>query len=91
MLASQLGAPISHISEQKGADLLAIKKRLGLPDIRFDELLDKQEQAAHPELQNSIAPISNPGELPTVRLSKSDMDAIVKAVTDAVVTAIGKK
>jgi len=31
MLASQLGAPISYISEQKGSDLLAIKKKLGLP------------------------------------------------------------
>ena len=36
MLASQLGSPISYISESKGSDLLAIKKRLGLPDVRFD-------------------------------------------------------
>ena len=36
MLAAQLGAPISHISEQQGADLLAIKKKLGVPDPRFD-------------------------------------------------------
>jgi L-fuculose-phosphate aldolase len=36
MLAAQLGAPITYISEQQGADLPAIKKKLGLPDARFD-------------------------------------------------------
>src|SRR5438105_4656532 len=36
MLAAQLGAPISHISQENAADLLAIKKRLGLPDERHD-------------------------------------------------------
>ena len=36
MLASQLGVPISQISEKHTADLLAIKKTLGLPDARFD-------------------------------------------------------
>lgn len=37
MLASQLGAPVSYISREKVADLLAIKKRLGLPDPRYDD------------------------------------------------------
>ena len=36
MLAPQLGAPITHIPQDKAADLLAIKKRLGLPDSRLD-------------------------------------------------------
>ncbi|MFZ1085064.1 MAG: class II aldolase/adducin family protein [Terracidiphilus sp.] len=36
LIASQLGAPISYISEQKGIELLAIKKKLGLADARFD-------------------------------------------------------
>ena len=35
MLAAQMGAPISHISEEHASDLLAIKKKLGLPDSRF--------------------------------------------------------
>jgi L-fuculose-phosphate aldolase len=39
MLAAQMGAPISLISEGHASDLLAIKKKLGLPDSRF---------AAHP-------------------------------------------
>ncbi len=36
-LARQLGAPISHIPEGKGPDLMARKKRMGLPDARFDQ------------------------------------------------------
>ena len=37
MLAAQLGAPISYIPDQQGADLLAMKKDFGLPDVRFDQ------------------------------------------------------
>jgi L-fuculose-phosphate aldolase len=38
MLAAQLGAPLSQLSQQQGLDLLAFKKRLAmpLPDERFD-------------------------------------------------------
>ena len=36
MLAAQLGAPISRISGEHASELLAIKKKLGLPDIRID-------------------------------------------------------
>jgi L-fuculose-phosphate aldolase len=39
ILASQLGVPISQISEKHTSDLLAIKKTLGLPDARFDASL----------------------------------------------------
>ncbi|MGB0063658.1 MAG: class II aldolase/adducin family protein, partial [Terracidiphilus sp.] len=35
MLAAQMGAPIAHISEEHASDLLAIKKKLGLPDSRL--------------------------------------------------------
>ena len=31
-----MGAPISHITPDKAADLLAIKKKLGLPDPRHE-------------------------------------------------------
>ena len=36
-LARQLGAPIANIPESKGTDLMARKKRMGLPDARFDQ------------------------------------------------------
>jgi L-fuculose-phosphate aldolase len=35
LLAARLPTPITHIPEQKGADLLAVKRNLGLPDARF--------------------------------------------------------
>jgi L-fuculose-phosphate aldolase len=35
MIARQLGTPINEIPADKIADLLAIKKRLGLPDPRL--------------------------------------------------------
>jgi L-fuculose-phosphate aldolase len=36
MLAAQLGAPLTRIPPEKVSLLLAIKKRLGLPDVRLD-------------------------------------------------------
>lgn len=44
MIASQMGAPISRFSEKHEDDLLAMKKRLGLPDIRFDTSRMKKRQ-----------------------------------------------
>ena len=35
LIAGQLGAPISRFSDRQASDLLAIKKRMGLPDARF--------------------------------------------------------
>src|SRR5512146_802058 len=37
MLAASLGTPIVEIEREKVGDLLNIKKRLGLPDCRFDD------------------------------------------------------
>jgi L-fuculose-phosphate aldolase len=37
MLASTLGTPIVEIAREKVGDLLEMKKKLGLPDCRFDE------------------------------------------------------
>ncbi|HLV89004.1 MAG TPA: class II aldolase/adducin family protein [Candidatus Sulfotelmatobacter sp.] len=45
MLAAQLGAPVSYIGRDKVGDLLAIKKRLGLPDPRFEEFALRQEES----------------------------------------------
>jgi L-fuculose-phosphate aldolase len=46
LIASQLGAPISRISEKHLDDLLAMKKekKLDLPDIRFDAQRTKKRQ-----------------------------------------------
>ncbi len=91
MIASQLGAPISHISEQKGADLLAIKKRLGLPDARFDTSKMKECQLSELEVPNPIALTPSASECRPGRPTEADLEALVKSVTDAVMGAMGTK
>jgi len=41
LLAAQIGAPIKRIPSEKIAGLLDIKRKLGLPDARFDKLEDR--------------------------------------------------
>jgi L-fuculose-phosphate aldolase len=97
MLAAQLGAPISYISEQHGTDLLAIKKKLGLPDIRFDASRMKECQLSDPEIPGSIALEPTPcdgyahrGD-GAVAASGADLEALVKSVTDAVMEGLGSR
>ncbi len=93
MLARQMGAPISYISEEQGSDLLAIKKKLGLPDIRFDASSMKAGQSSPPEAPRSIAaePAScdSPSGSGSV-LSSGDLEALVKSVTAEVLKAMGR-
>jgi L-fuculose-phosphate aldolase len=91
MLAAQLGVPISHISEQQGSDLLAIKKKLGLPDIRFDTSRMKECQLSDLEVPGSIALTPTPCDGPTGRTPEADLETLVKSVTDAVMGAIAGK
>ena len=84
MLAAQLGVPISYISEQKGADLLAIKKKLGLPDIRFDTSRMKECQLSDLEVPGSIALTPSPCDGSTGKPAEADLEILVKSVTDAV-------
>ena len=88
MLASQLGAPISHISEQQGSDLLTIKKRLGLPDVRFDASKLKECQLSDLEMPGSIALMPNPCWQNGSSPSEKDLEALVRSVTDAVMETI---
>jgi L-fuculose-phosphate aldolase len=82
MLAAQLGSPLSHISETKAADLLAIKKKLGLPDPRHDNpdcaICDLPDQAGGIAIsQRSCGP--------------EDRETLIQAITDQVMAALGKK
>jgi L-fuculose-phosphate aldolase len=92
MLASQLGVPISQISEKHTADLLDIKKSLGLPDARFDASGMKECQLSDLETSTSIAllPCSRDGvSSGGSSVDTTDVDKLVKSVTDAVMGAIG--
>jgi L-fuculose-phosphate aldolase len=88
LLASQLGAPISFISESKGADLLAMKKRLGLPDVRFDPSKMKECQLSDLEVSHSIALDPAPCDGGARCSSDADLEKLVKSVTDAVMQEI---
>ena len=91
MLAAQLGVPISRISEEQGSDLLAIKKKLGLPDIRFDTSRMKECQLSDLEVPSSIALTPTPCDGNSGNGSGLDLESLVKSVTDAVMEAIAVK
>lgn len=99
-IASQLGAPISKITEQQGSDLLAIKKTLGLPDIRFDASKLQECQLSDLNVPDSIALTPNACECHTGKPAAGggremsvelDLEALVKQVTDAVMSVVGSK
>jgi L-fuculose-phosphate aldolase len=91
MLASQLGVPISQISEKHTAALLDIKKSIGLPDARFDASGMQECQLSDLETNTSIAlmPCSRDGVSSISSPDATDIDRLVKTVTDAVMGAIG--
>lgn len=90
MLASQLGVPISQISEKHTADLLNIKKTIGLPDARFDAKGMQECQLSDLETNTSIAllPCARDG-VAIGTAENADIDRLVKNVTDAVMNALG--
>jgi L-fuculose-phosphate aldolase len=90
MLASQLGVPISQISEKHTADLLDIKKTIGLPDARFDATGMKECQLSDLETNTSIALVPCARDGVAVGMTDTpDVESLVKQVTDAVMAAIG--
>jgi L-fuculose-phosphate aldolase len=64
MLASQLSSPISYITEQQAADLLEMKKKLGLPDARFDVTRPEECVTAEQQATNALCSHSE-SDLPT--------------------------
>ena len=88
MLAAQLGTPLSHITSDKAADLVAIKKRLGLPDPRHE--FKECALCDLPEIPGSIAMQPRPCGT-SASLNSAEIDAIVQAVTDQVLSALQAK
>jgi L-fuculose-phosphate aldolase len=89
MLAAQLGAPITFIPEDKAADLLAIKKRLGLPDARLDGGMKECRLCDLPEMPGAIA-VAPPSASGRSCSCGDDVETMVAAVTDAVMAALRK-
>jgi L-fuculose-phosphate aldolase len=86
MLAAQLGAPITHIPPDKAADLLDIKRRLGLPDARLD--LKECQLCDLPDLPGTIALPAHPCVASGAASNGDDVEGFVQAVTDAVMSAL---
>jgi L-fuculose-phosphate aldolase len=87
LLASKLGAPIRTIAPDKLAELLALKQRLGLPDVRLRE--DVTAPVARSPRDAASAESGAPPSPRSVSLGRADVQAIVNAVTDAVIRALG--
>ena len=87
MLATQIGPPISYIPPEKAADLLELKKRLGLPDARHD--LKECQLCDISEMPSGIAVPARPLAA-NGAASSEDVEAIVQGVTDAVMAALNR-
>lgn len=93
MLANQLGSPITHIKDDKAADLLAIKQKLGLPDARLDPSIKECQLCDIPEkpFTISLEPPSYSGGTRAAAAAPEDIEGIVQAVTDAVLAKLKGK
>lgn len=76
-LAQQLGRPLSHIPELKGADLRALRKRMGFPDA-----------SGNGKLQRGIGRRQSNG---TVTLTKAQLESMVKRVAREILKEAGRK
>jgi L-fuculose-phosphate aldolase len=95
MLASQLGAPVTRIPENKAADLLEIKKRMGLPDARLDmkecQLCDQPEFPGGITLCPKDCP-NNCGDKKGTCLRKDpEVEVLIQTITDEVMRALKSK
>jgi L-fuculose-phosphate aldolase len=96
MLAAQLGAPILRISEERGADLRALRKKLGLPEFPLDmPPLNDANLATQSPIALQPNPGSGNGSAAEVSNGASvaglDVHALAKTVTDAVIEAIAER
>jgi L-fuculose-phosphate aldolase len=90
MLAAQLGSPILRISEERGADLRALRKKLGLPEFPLDM---PPMSDANLAVQSPIALKHAPddGNHANGNVTGADLQALVQAVTESVMAAIAEK
>jgi hypothetical protein len=89
MLASSLG-PIKSISNEKVADLLEIKKRLGLPDCRLAEPDGAPSEPFFATPDFCTADGANLSGAGNSRVSQGEIDALIVKMTDQVMALLSK-
>ena len=93
LISRQLGVSYARIPREKQRDLLAIKKRLGLPDARFD--LPEGSLSAISQSSGEIA--LSPAESSGLRRSSvetsdnNQIETIIRSAVDAVIAAMKRK
>jgi L-fuculose-phosphate aldolase len=96
MLAAQLGAPILRISEERGADLRALRKKLGLPEFPPD-IPAVNEASLEAQSPIALQPTARNGSRGNASASGPDsasgpnIAALVRLVTESVMAAIAEK
>lgn len=92
-ISRQIGVPYARIPHAKEQDLLAIKKRLGLPDARFD--MKECVLSDLPEHPGAIAfePPAGCGRKAAAAdtMTDAEIEAVVQAATDVVISALRKE
>jgi L-fuculose-phosphate aldolase len=87
VIASHLGTPPVKIPSRKTADLLEIKRKLGMPDSRFG--LQECQLCDQPEFRGGITACpSRPSAGPCADGTDEEIERIVQAVTDQVMAAL---
>jgi hypothetical protein len=89
MLASQLGAGITHIPPNKEAVLLENKKRMGLPDAKYG--LEECQLCDQPETPGGITvcPTTCPNNCPGGCGARAqNVEALVKTITDEIMAVL---
>lgn len=87
LISRQLGVPYTRIPPAREQDLLAIKKRLGLPDARFDPSAHKPAESPDP---GAIALIPPNQARQSQTPEREEIESIIRAAVDAVLARMRK-
>jgi L-fuculose-phosphate aldolase len=93
ILAGHLGAPLRTIPGDKLRDLLALKKRLGMPDLRFapgESPIRSADGAATPASADMAGPPARQPRWGAVAREDIVFEDLVKVVTDKVLAALSR-
>jgi len=93
LISNQLGVPYLRIPAAKEQDLLAIKKRLGLPDARFSAPEGARRGAPDRSAAIALEPqgARRPGQTSPEASCREEIESIIRAAVDAALAAMKRK